>query len=128
MRVLLVDDSPQFAQAATRFLSAVPDMEIVGHARSGMEALELALQLHPTLVLMDVIMPEMDGLETTRRMKRMAMPPQIIVLTLHDNAEYRYKARLAGADGFVSKIDFGTKLVPMIHDLQSMGESPRTDH
>jgi|SRR5581483_3980839 len=117
MRVLLVDDSPQFAAAAARFLSAVEKLEIVGQARSGREALEQVASLHPDVVLMDMVMPEMDGLEATRRIKRTDSPPQIIILTLHDGSEYRQQARLAGADGFVSKTDFGTALLPLIQRL-----------
>lgn len=117
MRVLLVDDSPQFTAAAMRFLSAVEQLEIVGQARSGREAVEQVATLHPDIVLMDMVMPEMDGLEATRRIKRAASPPQVIILTLHDGSEYRHQARLAGADGFVSKTEFGTALLPLIQHL-----------
>lgn len=119
MRVLIADDSQQFRQAAERFLKAVGEVEIVGHAQSGIEALESVVRLRPSIVLMDVFMPEMDGLEATRRIKRMASPPQVIILTLHDGAEYRARARQAGADGFVSKTEFGTELVPLMHGLES---------
>lgn len=121
MRVLVVDDNPQFASAATRFLSLVLDVQVVGQARTGREALDEVDRLHPDLVLMDVAMPDMDGLEATRRIKRTLAPPRIIVLTLHDGAEYRSAARRAGADGFVSKQDFGTALLPAIADLHMGG-------
>lgn len=118
MRVLVVDDSPQFAAAAVRFLSEISKLEVVGQARSGREAVEQVASLHPDVVLMDMVMPEMDGLEATRRIKRSSSPPQVIILTLHDGSEYRQQARLAGADGFISKTDFGTAILPLIHDLR----------
>ena len=122
MRVLLVDDSPRFTLAATRFLSLLPDFQIIGEARTGREALDQVDRLHPDLVLMDVGMPEMDGLEATRRIKCRAEPPQIILLTLHDSAEYRAQAQRAGADGFVSKQEFGTALLALVEDLRTTGD------
>lgn len=114
MRVLVVDDSPQFVTAVTRFLSAVMQLEVVGHAGSGIEAIEQVARLHPDVVLMDWMMPEMDGLEATRRIKRGSSPPQVIMLTLNDGSEYRRLAELAGADGFVSKGDLGSALWPLL--------------
>lgn len=114
MRVLVVDDSPQFAAAITRYLSAVLQLEVVGHARSGLEAIEQVTRLHPDVVLMDWMMPEMDGLEATRRIKRGPHPPQVIIVTLNDGTEYRHQARLAGADGFVSKGDLGPALSSLL--------------
>jgi DNA-binding NarL/FixJ family response regulator len=121
MRVLLVDDSPRFTLAAMRFLSLLPDMEVIGQARSGREALDQVDRMHPDLVLMDVGMPGMDGLEATRRIKCKAEPPQIIIVTLHDSAEYRSQAENAGADGFVSKQDFATALPAAVEGLRTTG-------
>lgn len=114
MRVLIVDDSPQFAAAITRYLSAVLQLDVVGHARSGVEALEQVERLHPDVVLMDWMMPEMDGLEATRRIKRGNAPPQVIIVTLNEGSEYRRQAQLAGADGFVSKGDLGPALSSLL--------------
>ena len=114
MRILVVDDSPQFAAAISRYLSAVLQLEVVGHARSGIEALEQVERLHPDVVLMDWIMPGMDGLEATRRIKRGAAPPQVIIITLNDGSEYLRQAKLAGADGFVSKSDLGSALSSLL--------------
>jgi len=117
MRVLLVDDNAQFASAATRFLSLIGRLDVVGHARSGREALEQVDRLHPDVVLMDVVMPDMDGLEATRHLKRAHRKTRIVILTLHDNPEYRIRAREVGADGFVSKAEFGTALLEVIDGL-----------
>jgi len=121
MRVLLVDDNSQFASAATRFLSLIGQLHVVGHARSGREALEQVNRLQPDLVLMDVMMPDMDGLEATRHLKESHASARIVILTLHDSAEYRARAREVGADAFVSKEEFGTALLDVI-DRLGLGE------
>lgn len=122
MRVLLADDSPRFASAATRFLSMLPDCEIIGQARTGREAVDQVERLHPDLVLMDVSMPDMNGLEATRRIKSKTESPHIIILTLHDTAEYRAQAKRVGADGFVSKEEFGTAMLALLEAWRATGE------
>ena len=117
IRVLLVDDNAEFLQSAARFLSVDPRIVIVGCARSGREALDQVALLHPDLVLMDMAMPGMNGLKATRRIKAQPDAPHVIILTLYDNAEYRTAAEAMGADGFVPKWEFGTKLLSLIHTL-----------
>jgi DNA-binding NarL/FixJ family response regulator len=116
-RILLVDDSPEFLESAVNFLAADPRIHIVGRAFSGRGALEQVPVLKPDLVLMDVSMPEMNGLEATRRIKEQDERLPIILLTLHDNPEYRAAAQAAKADGFVAKSDLGIQLLPLIHQL-----------
>ena len=117
IRIILADDNPQFLHAAIDFLATDPQLEIVGQAKSGREAVEQVVELHPHLVVMDLAMPETNGLEATRQIKAQADPPYIIVLTLYDNPEYRAEAKRVEADGFVSKSDLGTLLLPLIHTL-----------
>jgi DNA-binding NarL/FixJ family response regulator len=117
MRIFLVDDSVAFLEAATAFLSTAPGVEIVGRALSGREALAQVTQLRPDVVLLDVVMPDMNGLETTQRIKAEAHAPRVIILTLHDDLEYRIAAKTVGADGFVSKAAFGTQLLPLLQAL-----------
>jgi DNA-binding NarL/FixJ family response regulator len=117
IRILLVDDSPGFLKSAARFLSAEPRIEVAGQALSSRDALEQVISLRPDLVLIDVAMPGMNGLEATRRIKAQSDAPQVIILTMHDNPEYRAEARIAGADGFVSKSEFGSQLLPLIYEL-----------
>lgn len=105
VRVLLVDDSPQFLASATQLLRADPRVNIVGCAMSGTDALQQLVRLQPDLVLMDISMTGMNGLETTRRVKVQAPHTRVVMLTLHDNAEYRAAAADVGADGFVAKSD-----------------------
>lgn len=113
-RVLLVDDNAGFLKTASRFLAAHPEVEIVGRAFSGREALGLVTHLHPDLVLMDLAMPEMGGLEATREIKAQPGAPRVVILTLHDNREYRAAAKAVGADGFISKSEFGAQLLALI--------------
>ena len=117
IRMLLVDDSPGFIKSAAGFLAVESSLEIVGTARSGEEALQQVDRLHPDVVLMDIAMPGMGGLEATRRLKGRSDAPCIIVLTLHDTPEYRTRAATEGADGFIAKSDFGAQLLPLIHEV-----------
>jgi DNA-binding NarL/FixJ family response regulator len=121
-RTLLVDDSPDFLRAITSLLSAVEGIEIVGVASTGREALQRVAELEPDLVLMDLIMPEMDGLEATRRLVARPRPPRVILMTAHDDEEYRAAAGAAGADGFLFKSESGAILLPLIRSLLSRNE------
>ena len=117
LRVLLVDDNHDFLESAARFLSAYPCLEIVGWTFSGRDARELVARLQPDLVLMDLTMPGMNGLEATRQIKALPGAPCVVILTLYDNSEYREAAEAAGADGFVTKSELGTQLLPLIRTL-----------
>src|SRR5262249_62354768 len=103
--------SPTFLAAAVHALAADQRIEIVGKALSGPEGLELAAAVQPDLVLMDVAMPGMNGLEATRLIKAQPNAPWVIVLTSHDIPPYRAAAKAAGADNFISKADFGAQLL-----------------
>lgn len=116
-RILLVDDSPLFLKFAALFLSQDSEMEIVGRALSGREALTQVERLHPDVVLMDVAMPEMDGLVATRQIKMLPGAPCVVILTFDDNPEYRAAAKTVGADGFVCKAQIAEELLPLIHTL-----------
>lgn len=117
VQILLIDDNPQFLSSAARFLSANTQFLVVGCILSGQDGLHQADQLQPDLVLVDLVMPEMGGLEVTRQLKARPDAPLVVVLTLHDNPEYRAAAEAAGADGFVPKSEFGTQLQPLICSL-----------
>lgn len=117
LRILLVDDSPTFLESATRFLAMDVRLEIVGRVLSGGEALEQVPRLCPDLVLMDLAMPGMNGLEATRQIKAQSSAPYIVILTLNDSSEYHAAALAVGADGFVTKSEIGTQLLPLIHSL-----------
>ena len=118
IRILLVDDSPAFLMGAQLFLTSDPRYDVVGQARSGAGAIEQVSRLHPDLVLMDLKMPEMDGLEATRLIKAQPGAPHVVIVSLHDNNAYVEAAANAGADGFVSKSEFST-LLPVLGDMFS---------
>lgn len=117
IRVLMVDDSFEFLEALGRYLSADSAIEIVGNLQSANDAVEQVAVLKPDLILMDLAMPGMNGLEATRLVKRQPAAPRIILLTLYDNSEYRSAASAAHADGYVVKSDLRGMLLPLIHSL-----------
>ena len=106
VKVLLVDDAAEFLASAVDFLARDPRVQLVGQALDGREGVRLAEALAPDIVLMDLSMPEMNGLDATRQIKRELTPPRVIIVTMHDGPEYRRRAAIAGADGFICKSDF----------------------
>jgi DNA-binding NarL/FixJ family response regulator len=117
VQVLIVDDSEDFALAARAFLAGLSDIEVVGHAWNGLEAVEMVNRLHPALVLMDLNMPHMDGIQATQKIKTFADAPKVVIVSMHDPENYGGRADLAGADGFVSKARFVVNLPPLIQSL-----------
>jgi DNA-binding NarL/FixJ family response regulator len=102
-RILIADDQALVRGGLRMILEAQPDLEVVGEAIDGHEALQQARELSPDLVLMDVRMPELDGLETTRRLLDRDPSPKVVVLTTFDLDDYVYEAIRAGASGFLLK-------------------------
>ncbi|MBI3812147.1 MAG: response regulator transcription factor [Nitrospirae bacterium] len=117
VRILLVDDSLEFLLSSTEFLSTFPELKVVGEAKSGEEALKMVGILHPDLVLMDLRMPGIGGLEAVRLIKQMERPPRTVFVTIHDDLEYRASVKKTGADGFVGKSRLGAELLPLIREL-----------
>jgi len=103
IRVLLVDDDPLVRSALSLMLGGPGDIGVVGEAADGAEGLDRARELRPDVVLMDIRMPVLDGLEATRRLLRDPSPPRVIVLTTFDADENVVRAVAAGADGFLLK-------------------------
>jgi two-component system, chemotaxis family, chemotaxis protein CheY len=117
IRTYLVDDSADFLTSAEQFLAADPQIQIVGRSLSGSEAVARVAVLQPDLVIMDLAMPGVNGLEATRAIKAQARPPRVIILTLYDAPEYRVAATAVGADAFLPKSEFGEQLVDLIYKL-----------
>ncbi|GAA4947070.1 response regulator transcription factor [Actinoplanes utahensis] len=103
VRVLLADDHALVRTALQTVLTETDDIEVVGEAATGTEAVRLTRELQPDVVLMDIRMPEMDGIEATRRITAESGAPRIIVLTTFPEDEYVYGALQAGASGFLVK-------------------------
>jgi len=103
IRVLIADDHELARGGVRGMLAADPEFEIVGEAADGADAVEQAITLHPDVVLMDIRMPRLDGIEATRRLQSHGNPPKVLVLTTFDLDEYVYEALRAGASGFMLK-------------------------
>ncbi|MFF4950670.1 response regulator [Streptomyces chattanoogensis] len=104
VRVLIADDEELTRTGLRALLSAQPDVDVVGEAADGAEVLPLVMRLRPDVVLMDVRMPQVDGIEATRRLRaELSDPPKVVVITTFENDEYVYDALQAGASGFVLK-------------------------
>jgi DNA-binding NarL/FixJ family response regulator len=103
VRVLLADDQRLVRSGFRMILRSDPEIEVVGEAGDGVEAVAEAKRLQPDVVLMDVRMPNVDGIDATRRLMRLDEPPRVLVLTTFDLDEYVFAALRAGASGFLLK-------------------------
>jgi DNA-binding NarL/FixJ family response regulator len=117
VRVLVADDQSMVRAGFRMLLSDEPDITVVAEASNGLEAVEKAARFHPTVVLMDIRMPELDGLEATRRILAADNLARILILTTFDLDEYIYEALNAGASGFVLKDDPPEQLIAAIHTV-----------
>ncbi len=116
--VLLVDDHEGFINAAIRHLRKLDWLDIVGRAGNGLEAIERSEALRPDVVLMDLAMPEMGGLQATRLIKTQDQPPFIVIASHFDDAEHREHAHRAGADEFVSKLSYIQEVLPILEKFR----------
>ncbi|MDD5030107.1 MAG: response regulator transcription factor [Rhodoferax sp.] len=119
LSVLLVDDNLTFLASVKHSLSFLPDTRVVAEAHNGVQALSLAQQLRPDLVLLDIVMPGLSGLEVAKTMQSWAKRPELLFLTLHDNELYRAEAKALGALGLVGKANFVAELLPIVAGLIS---------
>ncbi len=117
IRVLLVDDQPLFRQGLAGLLSLTEDLETVGEANHGLEAIELAASLQPDVILMDVRMPICDGVEATRVIHQTYPWIKIMVLTTFDEDEYIWRSLQAGALGYILKNTPSTQVANAIRTL-----------
>jgi DNA-binding NarL/FixJ family response regulator len=117
MRVLVADDQSMVRAGFRMLLSGEPGIEVVAEASNGLEAVDKASRFHPTVVLMDIRMPELDGLEATRRILAADEKARVLILTTFDLDEYVYEALRAGASGFVLKDDPPEQLLAAIRTV-----------
>jgi DNA-binding NarL/FixJ family response regulator len=116
-RVLVVDDQSMVRAGFRMLLGSQSDIEVVAEASNGLEAVDKAARFRPTVVLMDIRMPELDGLEATRRILAADGKARILILTTFDLDEYVYEALRAGASGFVLKDDPPEQLLAAIRTV-----------
>ena len=117
IRVLVADDQSMVRAGFRMLLTGEEDIEVVAEASNGLEAVEKAARFHPTVVLMDIRMPELDGLEATRRILAEDDAARVLILTTFDLEEYIYEALRAGASGFVLKDDPPEQLIAAIRTI-----------
>ncbi len=122
-RIVVADDHPLFRSALTQLLNTRADIEVVGEAADGQEAIELCRRLRPQMVLMDVRMPRVDGLEATRTIKREFPRTIVLVLTAFEDPEYLSEALKAGAGGYVLKHEPAPQIIDAVRKALT-GESP----
>jgi DNA-binding NarL/FixJ family response regulator len=118
IRVMLVDDQTMVRVGFRMIIESEPDLTVVGEAADGREAVELVDRCRPDVVLMDVRMPRMDGLEATALITRRADPPRVLMLTTFDAQDYVYSALRAGASGFLLKDAPAEQLIEAIKVIE----------
>jgi two-component system response regulator NreC len=116
---MLVDDHDVVRTGLKAFLETQEGLQVVAEASSGLEALELVLQSFPDVVVMDITMPLMDGLEATRRLKALCPDCLVLALTVHEDKQYFFEMLLAGASGYVTKQAAAEELVAAIRSVAS---------
>jgi DNA-binding NarL/FixJ family response regulator len=117
MRAIVVDDYPPFLAALTVLLGQKTGVEVVGHADNGADGLKLIAEMKPELVLVDFSMPGMGGVEVTRRVKASPGAPKVIVMSFQTEPECREQALMAGADGFLAKMEIHQELLPLLRRI-----------
>src|SRR5215211_6594534 len=122
-RLAIIDDHELARESLRKMLSVESDIEIVGEAANGRQALLLCSRLRPDLILMDVRMPEMDGLAATKEVKERYPETSVLMLTMHENPDYLLEALKAGAAGYVLKDAPQEEIIEAVRRVRN-GESP----
>jgi two-component system, NarL family, response regulator LiaR len=123
IRILLADDHVMLRQGTLALLQREADIEVIGQASDGRQAVDLAHGLRPDIVVMDVRMPELSGVEATRQIREALPEVQVLVLTAHDDEQYIFSLLEAGASGYLLKTAPVSELAKAIRQVKS-GESP----
>ena len=126
--VLIVDDNAQFRALLREIVAAEPDLHVVDEAADGAEAIQLAQDLRPDILLLDLGMPRVNGLEVLRWSKMERPESKVIIVTVHTEDAYRQAAEASGADAFLLKRTLGTDLLPTIQRLRGSLEPPQASH
>jgi DNA-binding NarL/FixJ family response regulator len=119
--ILLADDHVMFRRGVRRIIQSISDVEVVGEAGDGFELLELLKKTSPRLIILDISMPNLRGLEATREIKIINPDVKVLILTMHKDKEYLYHAFSAGAEGYLLKEDADSELISAIDTLRRGG-------
>lgn len=117
IRLMLVDDHDVVRAGLKSFLQTQEDFEVVGEAGNGEQAVQRAMEIRPDVILMDITMPEVDGLEATRRLRHLCPDCLILALTVHDDKQYFMQMLAEGASGYITKQAAADDLVAAIHTI-----------
>jgi DNA-binding NarL/FixJ family response regulator len=120
-KILLADDHVMFRRGVRRILETMKNVEVVGEAGDGLELLRLLKDADPDLIIMDISMPNLRGLEATREIKIIDPEVKVLILTMHKDREYLYHALTAGAEGYLLKEDADGELISAIDTLRKGG-------
>jgi pilus assembly protein CpaE len=126
IRVLIVDDIADTRENVRKLLTFEADIEVAGAARSGREAIQLTKELSPDVVLMDINMPDMDGITATEAIRQQTPATQIVILSVQNDANYMRRAMLAGARDFLTKPPMADELVSAIRRAGQMAQEERS--
>jgi len=121
IKVLVVDDHAVAREGICTLLNLQRDIEVIGEATDGKEAITKTRQLAPDIVLMDIVMPVMDGLEATRQICKEYQNTRVLILSQHDNEDIKFASYQAGAIGFIPKNSASTNLITTVRDAGKMG-------
>lgn len=121
IRLILADDHTLFREGIRLLLERQDDIEVLGEAADGRQAVELARRLQPNVVLMDLGMPELNGLEATRQIHQLVPGARVLVLTMHDTDDYFFRVLEAGASGYLLKEAAPTELISAIRSVHEGG-------
>ena len=124
--ILIADDNPRLRALIQRLLAQEPDLNIVGEAANGADAIRMADQLRPDIIVMDLVMPGVTGLEAMRRIKMNHPATKVIITTVHRQNAYLRAAEASGTDAFLIKRTLMTTLVPTIRRLLECMSPPNT--
>lgn len=120
-KILLADDHVMFRRGVRSLIQKMENVEVVGEAGDGLELLRLLKDVHPHLVIMDISMPNLRGLEATREIKILNPEIRVLILSMHKDREYLYHALTAGAEGYLLKEDADGELISAIETLRRGG-------
>ncbi|HNM37570.1 MAG TPA: response regulator transcription factor, partial [Anaerolineales bacterium] len=125
IRVLIVDDIAETRENVRKLLQFEADIEVVGTARTGKEGIQIAQELNPDVVLMDINMPDIDGITATEQIRQYSTHIQVVILSVQGDQNYMRRAMLAGARDFLTKPPMGDELISAVKRAGEMAHSER---